>query len=193
MSWGSTSEKVESPSTEFFGKLILLTNAVPRGKETEALLSRCLSYRITFNERDIERMLGDGARSKIYFPNTELAEKVAAFLIDGKNDFELMKLNFRTLKMGYDLALTHGKNWRELFYQLIPRRLNREEPTPSDIQIRDKVRSIVESNLSAKEQESRFISVTGKSRRTFYLYKRRLGFTRPDPKARWASLFFLGR
>jgi hypothetical protein len=56
VSWGSTSDKVERASIDFSGKIILLTNAIPSGRETEAFLSRCLSFRIRMQEDDIYRI-----------------------------------------------------------------------------------------------------------------------------------------
>lgn len=182
VSWGSTSEKVEQATTDFSGKLILLTNTIPSGKETEAFLSRCLSYRIRLREDDVTRMLLDAAKSKHYFPKMELALEVAHFIVDKTTCTDLMKVSLRTLKMGYDLATTHPESWRELFTHLLP---SREAPyldvsrSRSETKEIHGVHEILRSGLSPKEQEERFVRVTGKSRRTFYNYKKRLGLTRP--------------
>jgi hypothetical protein len=40
------------------------------------------------------------------------------------------------------------------------------------------IHEILSSSASVKQQEARFMAVTGKSRRTFYLYKRRFGLSR---------------
>lgn len=42
----------------------------------------------------------------------------------------------------------------------------------------DRIFQLLNSDLSIREKESRFVSLTGKSRRTFYLYRKRLGLTR---------------
>ncbi len=169
IAWGSTSDKAEQPSMDFSGKLILLTNVVPAGKETEAFLSRCLSYRISIGDDEVKQMLLSVAASSTHFPKSELALDVARFLIADSTRADLTKLNLRTLKMGYDLAATHADAWRELFVHLLPRKSE-----PSDL-----ISQLLQSGLSAKEQEAKFISTTGMSRRTFFNQKKRLGLTRP--------------
>lgn len=168
VAWGSSSDKVEQPFVEFTGKLILLTNVLPSGTETEAFLSRCLSYRIGISENDVKEMLLSASQTKTHFGNTDLAKEVAQFLIDSKNHIDLMKVNLRTLKLGYDLAATHTDSWRELFRQLLPKMT----------ESKDQISSILSSGLTNKEQEARFLAQTGKSRRSFYNYKKKLGLTR---------------
>ena len=168
VSWGSTSEKVEEPSVDFSGKLILLTNVVPAGKETEAFLSRCLSYRINIDSSEARQMLLSAATSTAHFPKQEIAQVVARFLVDDLTRADLTKIKLRTLKMGYDLAATHPEAWRDLFIHLLPRK---HEPT-------DLISQILRSELSAKEQEAKFSELTGLSRRSYYNYKKRTGLTR---------------
>ena len=168
VSWGSSSEKVEQPFCDFSGKLILLTNSVPSGKESEAFLSRCLSYRIRFSEAEVRKLILKGAKSRKYFPDAKQATGVAEFLVDKRNGIELTQVNLRTVKLGYDLAMTHPESWRELFMKLLPRRKNVEEG----------VMELFSSGLSAKEQEERFCQLTGKSRRTYYVYKKEFGLSR---------------
>lgn len=168
VSWGSTSEKVEQPSVNFTGKLILVTNVVPAAKETEAFLSRCLSYRINIDGIEAKQMILSAATSTSHFPQQAVAQAVAHFLVDDATLADMTKLNLRTLKMGYDLALTHPDSWRELFVHLLPR-----QQKPVGL-----ISQILQSGLSAKEQEAKFVSSTGKSRRTYYNLKKRLGLTR---------------
>lgn len=183
VSWGSTSEKVERASIDFSGKIILLTNTIPSGKETEAFLSRCLSFRIRMQQDDIKVMLLDAARSETYFPKTELALEVACFLVDNSHRFDLMKMSLRTLTMGYDLAETNSDSWKELLGDILPSRkaclMTEEAELSQGTDELIKVGDILRSNLCAKEQETRFVALTGKSRRTFYNYKKQLGLTRP--------------
>lgn len=168
VSWGSTSEKVEEASVDFSGKLILLTNVVPAGKETEAFLSRCLSYRISIDSDEAKQMLLSAAISAKHFPKPDIAQAVARFLVDDMTRVDVTKINLRTLKMGYDLATTHPEGWRELFIHLLPRTRNDG----------DLLMEIFQSGLSTKEQEAKFVASTGKSRRTYYNFKKRLGLTR---------------
>jgi hypothetical protein len=181
VSWGSTSDKVEQSTTEFSGKLILLTNSIPAGKETEAFLSRCLSYRIRMSEADIGQVLLEAAESKQYFSDSQLARKVVRFLMDRAHEFDLMRVNFRTVKMGYDFALTHPETWEELFVHVLPRRAMNPPQAVRSAKKDDPeahIRELLSSQLSTKEKEARFVSLTGKSRRTFYNYQKRLGLSR---------------
>lgn len=168
IAWGTTSEKAKEPFVDFSGKLILLTNTVPAGKETEAFLSRCLSYRINIGQEDAKQMLLAAASSPTHFPNPALALEVVRFLIGDSTGADFTKINFRTLKKGYDLAATHPEAWRELFVHLLPRT---HEPV-------DLISQILRSGLSAREEEARFVASTGKSRRTYYNYKKKNGLTR---------------
>ena len=169
IAWGSTSEKVEQPFVDFSGKLILLTNVVPAGRETEAFLSRCLSYRISIGEEDVKHMLLAAAASPTHFPKPQLALEVAHFLVDDSTHADSAKINLRTLKMGYDLAATHPETWRELFVHLLPKKVR-----SGDILV-----DVFQPGLTTKQQEAKFVAATGKSRRTFYNEKKRLGLTRP--------------
>jgi hypothetical protein len=87
--------------------------------------------------------------------------------------------------MGYDLAETNSESWKELFGDILPSRKLCLPIEPSSQESEDliKIRDILRSQLSTKGQEARFVALTGKSRRTFYNYKRWLGFTRPYQNA----------
>ena len=171
LTWGSTSDRVVAPEVSFSGKLILLTNAIPAGKETEAFLSRCLSYRITLGEGEIIELLTEAAKSRVHFPDLSVSKKVVSFFVTEKNEIDLLRVNLRSLKMGYDLAMTHSVNWRELFLNLLPKKQKVSRSgdwmAPSS------------SSRPIKEQEKEFLKVTGKSRRTFYNYRKADGLTRP--------------
>ncbi len=67
------------------------------------------------------------ARSEVYFRKTEIALEVAQFLVDKPTSIDLMKVSFRTLKMGYDFAVTHPDSWQEFFMQVLPKREARSE------------------------------------------------------------------
>jgi hypothetical protein len=110
-------------------------------------------------------MLLSAAKSKAHFPDTELAIKVAKFLFDHQVGFEFSKINLRTLKMGYDLALTHPMNWTSLFIQLLPAR---------NLAMAD----IFDSKLSGEEQFAKFQQLTGLGKRSYFIYKKRFGSSR---------------
>ncbi len=135
VSWGSTSEKVQIPEFIFSGKIVILTNALPFGLETESFLSRCLSYRIQFSKEERKDLLFQGARSKKHFSDTLLAVRVAKFLINLLENQEALyaPLSLRTLAMGYELARTQPSEWESLLQILLQQkaRVQPEEIVPT--------------------------------------------------------------
>jgi hypothetical protein len=157
---------------DFRGKIILLTNVLPQTKEVQAFLSRCLSYPIVFRDSEIKSMIVEAASSKEHFESVELARQVAE-LIANQEGVDFSQVNLRTLRMGYELAKTQPESWKEVLPHLLPRAAGaiRRESYREDDQINP--------NLPARLQAEEFCKRTGKSRRTFYLYKKKQGLTRP--------------
>jgi hypothetical protein len=169
VSWGSTSDKVLTPTVDFSGKIILLTNTLPQGKETQAFLTRCLSYRISFTEAEIKKMLLSAVESNEYFKNLSLARAVAKFLVHPSLNVDFSQLNLRTLRLGYELATTQPEHWKELLPNLLPRASSKMNA--------GKMPSL-DSTLPVKRLENSFISSTGMSRRTFYYQRKKAGLSR---------------
>ena len=178
ISWGSTSDKVEQPFVDFTGKVILLTNVLPTGKETEAFLSRCLSYRIPIEKENIRDMLISAAQSPENYLNVTLAQEVASFLIAEPSLIDLMRVNLRTLKLGYDLAQTHPTGWRDLLFQLLPKVSGASGTLVKTKDAEALVAEMLSTGLSVKAQEQKYVNETGKSRRSFYLHRKKLGLSR---------------
>jgi hypothetical protein len=175
VAWGSTSGKVEQESVIFQGKLILITNSIPQSRETKAFLSRSIFYEMHFKKPEIVEMLRTAAKSQEHFENTEIAAKVAEFLIKKLSTRDYSSISLRTLHVGCEIASTHPDEWQELLEPLLP------QPEPTS------VLDAFETKMSPKEQENQFISETGLSRRTFYNVKKELGLTRPYRKTRRKS------
>jgi hypothetical protein len=171
VTWGSTSEKVLAPEVDFQGKVILLTNVLPHGKETQAFLSRCLSYRIAFSDVEIKNMILEAAASPEHFERLDLAADVARFIVAESQLIDFSQVNLRTLRMGYELARTQPECWQDVFTHLLPRKSGDELAYASA--------ELINPRLPPKLQEAEFCSRTGKGRRTFFLYKKRLGLSRP--------------
>lgn len=182
ITWGSSSDKVESLSVDFSGKIIILTNVLPKNAETLAFLSRCLVYRIHPDEEGIRAMLKEAALSKGNFPKQEIAIEVLNFIFSEQKEIDFLRVNFRTLRMGYDLALTNPEMWKELFRHVLPTKTTERRtlvsPHRSVPAIPIAIRRILSSDLPVKEQEKQFSAMSGMSRRTFFSYKRRLGLSR---------------
>lgn len=170
VSWGSTSGKALAPSVAFRGKIILLTNVLPQSLEIQAFLSRCLNFQIAFSEAEIRGLILEATSSPDHFDLPALAKEVAEFMVLKIEGLDYSQMNLRTLRMGYELAKTQPDRWREILPLILPRRR---------VLVAAQVASdLINPNLPPKLQEAEFRSRTGKSRRTFYLYKKRLGLTR---------------
>jgi hypothetical protein len=172
IAWGSTSEKVSTPQFDFSGKIILLTNLLPSGKETQAFLSRCLNFRITFTDSQVKKMILDAALSAQHFAITEIAGRVAQFIASQGDRIDYAQVNLRTLRLGYELAITQPHGWMEVLPHLLPTKAVGREVAMT-------ATALINPSLSPKLQENEFRAQTGMSRRSFYLYKKKLGLTRP--------------
>lgn len=175
VAWGSTSEKVVSEFVNFKGKLILLTNVLPKGRDTEAFLSRSVFYSIRFTKGNIEKMLKEASGQKKYYPNTRRAKDVAKFLIENMAKRDYTKVNLRTLQQGYDLAgVVPKKKWGNLFEQLLPQ-----------VEPKELVSDLARTDEFIEDQCRHFINVTGMSRRVFFKYRAELGLAgSPETKAK---------
>lgn len=175
VSWGSTSEKVEKAMVKFTGKLILLTNVLPKGRDTEAFLSRSVFYSIKFTKGNIAKMLNEASKQKKYYKEPRRAKDVAKFLIEhmGKRDYT--KVNLRTLQQGYDLAaVVPKKQWPGLFEQLLPQ-----------VEPKELVRDLATTDEFVEDQCRHFMNVTGMKRAIFFRYRQELGLVgNPDIRSR---------
>ncbi len=176
VSWLSTSEKVLTPTFIFSGKLILLTNTLPKGKETEAFLSRTLHLAMNLSPQEISEMLFEAAQSKTFYEDTELAMKVANHLVHALARRDFTKINLRTLKMGYELAIANPQGWVQLLEKMLP-----------EISVEELVEELSARDINVEEQIREFTQRSGLTRRSFFNYRKRLGITQRVP-SQFASL-----
>jgi hypothetical protein len=162
ISWGTTSEKSE-PAFFFEGKIILLTNGVPKSGDGAAFASRSLHYCIAPGPTDMESLLHSVAVSSS-FSDSNLAKEVADILIAHARMANFQGINLRTLRLGYELAQSKLDNWRELFLRLLP------APDP----LRIAYLATAEGG-TVEDQFKQFHRATGLSRRTFFYYRTRDG------------------
>jgi|JI10StandDraft_1071094.scaffolds.fasta_scaffold306259_2 hypothetical protein len=160
ISWGTTSEKGEPPFF-FDGKIVLLTNMVPKSGDGAAFTSRSLHYCIAPGPIEMEGLLRSVASSPS-FPDSDLAREVADVLIDHARAANFQGINLRTLRLGYELAQSKMDNWRELFQRVLP------APDPFRIAYLSTA-----NGGTVEEQFKLFHRATGLSRRTFFYYRSR--------------------
>lgn len=163
VAWNSTSERVKQAEFAFSGKLILLSNSLPSGKEIEAFLTRTLHYVISAGFQEWCNLLRQAAQDKAYFENTAIAVGVADYLTQLAEKSDFRKLSIRTLQLGYELAIASPDNWRSLFEKLLP---NNNASTL--------VQALDRSGDSVQNQFRSFHDATGLSERTFYYYRNRI-------------------
>jgi hypothetical protein len=159
ISWGSSIERDGSGSFAFDGKLILLTNHLPRGIEGGALTSRVLFLSITLSTEEIFAMLEHAGADTKFLPNKEVVKEVIEHLREAGDSIECGQVNLRTLRLGYELCLSHPEHWRDLLLRLMPK------PSPSRV-----AESISRGPEATKEKVEKFCRLTGLSRRTYFNY-----------------------
>lgn len=156
--WASNSAQVMRPEGfAFTGKLILLTNIFPNGRDTDAFKSRSLFYQIHFTRQNIAKLLKEAAKSKIHYQSRTRAEMVAKHLIKSMEKRDFTKYNLRTLKMAYEFAANDAKGWRELLGEVLP------SITPEEL-----VKSLATTGETVANQAREFQRMTGKTSRYFY-------------------------
>lgn len=164
LTWTSTSEMAASPSFEFRGKIIVLINFMPETPLAKAFVNRSLHYRIQLDDEIIGELLSSAADSTEHFADSQLAQKVAKFLADCARFFDINKFSLRTLEMGYEFAQLEPEGWQDLLLRTLP-------PVAPDIVVRE----LDASEERIERQFEEFRRVTGKSRRTFFYIRDRLG------------------
>lgn len=173
ISWGSMSEKVRKPFANFKGKLILLTNVMPKGSDSEAFLSRSMFYNIAFTRQNVAGMLTEAAKQKRFYSNTKVAKQVATFLVDNLDRRDYTRFNLRTLQQGYELARVEPKRWKAAFEQLLPR-----------VEPNELVKQLAGTADSVEDQCRYFMNNTGLSRRTYFNYRTQHGLDGYVPRGR---------
>ncbi len=165
LKWGSTSNKVLVDSFEFHGKLIIVCNQFPKTSDARAVRSRSLPQRIDVSVSQAKKYLIEASKSKEWFEKPKLSEDVGHFICGNLNEMTLRQINFRSLKMGYELALANPENWKYLLSKM----LGFDGKTPEDL-----VQELALKYEKIGDQERAFEELTGLKRRSFYLYRRKL-------------------
>jgi hypothetical protein len=169
--WTSTTEKAVLDGFDFRSKLIVLTNHMPQTPPAQAFINRALNYQIEITCDLVGDLLAEAAASTVHFADTRRAQDVAAFLAEQARLHDPGKISLRTLELGYEFATLDPKGWRDLLVKALPK------PVPSRRAPEQLVVELAGSAMKVEEQASRFCQVTGKSRRSFFYIRDRLGLT----------------
>jgi len=158
-----TSKKLPIPNKfEFRGKIICLANAINLNDENvKAVIDRGYFYHLQFSYKDKIRLLYEMAKEEYGDLDYKQRLEVVKWIKENTTEATI-NLNFRTLPKLYALYQTN-KDWKELAKEVL-----RDNETLA------MVREAVRSSSLVKEQVSRFIEMSGLSRRTFFNYKKLL-------------------
>jgi hypothetical protein len=167
--WGSTTSRALTSEFEFKGKFIIICNSFPETPDGEAIRSRSYLRPITFTGAEARALFIESTKDRERFPEEATIIAVAEFLAERLTDKSVWKISYRTLRAGYDLAVDHPDDWRDLLAPKIPR--GADDPALL-------VKSLDRENLKVKEQVRIFEEATGKSRRTFFKYRQEAKLTR---------------
>lgn len=161
VSWLTTSKKLKAPPQfEFKGKIIFIANEIP--KNIEPTVSRCLKYELNFNYYEILKIMAE--ISKLPHPNLSKEERLMIFnWIKNNCDETTENFDLRLQKKIETLYEHNKKEWKKLALKLIKK--------DEDLAV---IKQLMEESRIVKTQVKKWVEITGKSRRTFFLKKRLL-------------------
>lgn len=165
LAWGSTSGKALADEFEFKGKVVVVCNSFPGTADAAAVRSRSFPCKIEIDTALARILLEQAAVDSNWYPNAEKAKSVARFLCKRLSSGSLSQISYRTLQMGYELAVHNSEDWESLLGGMIS--AGPEDP-------RMLLRRLAKEEFSLKEQINQFEQVTGFKRRTFFKYRREL-------------------
>lgn len=167
--WGSTSTRAAVDEFLFEGKLVVVCNTFPNTADAMAVRSRSFPFRVEITAAHAKTLLEAAADDQKLYPNTDVANSVAKFLSSRLTINSVHQLSYRTLQMGYELAMHNPEYWKPLLEQmLVP---DQEDP-------KKLVRKLARQDLKVKEQLRMFEESTGLKRRTFFKYRQKLNLVR---------------
>ena len=184
VSWNSTSEKADVTSFTFCGKIIVLTNFIPRTPQACAFINRSLHYEIELNQAQIATNLLEAANSD-HFEDPTIAFEVAEFLggsLLSAEQSTSSAISLRTLELGIELRKADPHGWKELLRRSMPcldMSTARQEITPKsrNSSVESILRELHISGLPPRQQFEKYHQLTGNSRRSFYYHRKALGLS----------------
>jgi hypothetical protein len=162
--YDTTSGKLDAPNFfEFTGRLIILCNKIPNLNDlhTRAVLSKTIYYEVNFTYNQKIKIITQILNSKKDL-TAEVKKKILKIITENTN-VATENLNIRTLEKLVAYIKYDTKIAESLFKQTT------QKDTTKEI-----VWELMNKGLSAKEQISEFITLTGKGRTLFFEIKKEL-------------------
>ncbi len=163
--WGSTSNRAAVNEFVFRGKVIIVCNKFPDTADAEAVRSRSFPCLLDMTVSQARSHIEYAAEEKKWFKNTSKSKAVARFLCERLTQKTLGQISYRTLRMGYELAIHNPDSWESLLSGMIKF---------SPINPLRLVKDLSGQNLKVKDQYRLFEEATGMRRRTFFNYRREI-------------------
>jgi hypothetical protein len=151
--WDTLTSRTPRSDFTFSGKFIIICNAIR---------SRSFLYPINITSTQAKHLLNLAASDPNWYADTKVAGKVAQFLIERITDDSVSSISYRTLEKGYELAIGHPYNWKDLLIHEIP---------TSSVSPECLVKDLAKQDLKVKDQVRIFEQSTGLKRRTFFKYR----------------------
>jgi len=155
--WSSSQKIVEIPDKfKFNGKIIIIANKIAREDDPfiQALIDRCIVFEFVMPREKKVKLLYEMAKAK------GLPFELVDFLVDN-----LVDPTLRDLELIEDVHKTFPNRWREEFLEI-------KEMIDEELKLVYELEK--DNSLRVKEKIARFVNETGKSRRTYFYYKRKL-------------------
>jgi len=151
----STTEKLTVPKTfEFNSKIIWCVNQLPT--ELQNIKSRCYFFEMAFNYKEKLNIMYEIAKIR------GIPFEIIDFIKDNTNE-AYENIDFRLPTKIFDIYKNHATNWKTLGTSLLK--------PDEDLQM---VRELLSKSITVNEAVLEFITETGKSRATFFRYKKEL-------------------
>ncbi|MCX6119660.1 MAG: hypothetical protein NT027_19155 [Proteobacteria bacterium] len=163
----STSLLSNQPDFEFLGKIIMITNKIPKSETVNALLSRSLQFSIDIDPCNVPAMLQAAAESG-RFSDEQASREVVKYLAENLSRLDVKRINLRTLEIGYEIAVNQSQDWKGVFSQVLPW-------TNDSSQIEKELSPFVENaaGKSVADQIREYCKRTGKCRRSYFYQKKK--------------------
>ena len=156
--WTSSQKIVEIPDRfKFNGKIIIIANKLSKEDDpfVQAIIDRCIVFEFVMSREKKVSLLYEMAKYK------KLPFELVDFLVDN-----LVDPTLRDLELIEDVYKTFPNRWREEFLEIKER---------IDEDLREVLNLFKQyPNLSNNKKAQMFVEKTGKCRKTFYNYLRRL-------------------
>jgi len=164
VSYSTTSEKLKAPNQFLFnGKMILLLNCKPSTNPSlRAVETRVFNYEVGFDFKTKIKLMHELSKKEYKGLSKEKRFEIVRFI--KKNTSEgTINLNFRLLFQLYECYLYDKNNFEELAKGIL-----------KDDEDLNLLRDLLDKNNEVKNACREWMQITGKSRATFFRFKKRL-------------------